>query len=252
MKIGIMGAMDQEVGILRESLKNPSVQTVGRREYYSGSLFGRDAVIVFSRWGKVASASTATTLIDKFGVNMIMFTGAAGAISPALNIGDIVIAERLIQHDLDASAIPPFKRFEVPLLGVSEFHVNGETIEIAKRSAMQFLTLDLPEQIRSDVLSKFHISKPEMTTGTIASGDQFIADPNHVETLRRAIPNLQCVEMEGAAVAQVCYEHDIPFIVCRSISDRADHSAVIDFPMFVNEIVRYFSFGFVRRMMENM
>ena len=115
MKIGIMGAMEQEIGLLRRKIERPNHEIHGMRKYTSGQLFGRDVVTVFSRWGKVAAASTVTTLFERYGVDLIIFTGVAGAADEALNIGDVVVATETVQHDMDASALPGLSRFEVPI-----------------------------------------------------------------------------------------------------------------------------------------
>jgi len=246
MRIGILGAMPEEIDLLAVELRKEEETTIGRRQYLAGKLFDQDAVIVFSRWGKVASASTVTTLIDHFGVGMIIFTGVAGAVSEELEIGDIVVASELVQHDLDASAIPPFQRFEVPLLGVTHLQVAADTVEQVGRAAREYLTKQIASDIGPETLAEFNIAHPKVVIGTIASGDQFIADPEKVARLRLDIPNLKCVEMEGAAVAQVCHEHDIPFMVMRAISDKADHSAKIDFTKFLNRIASHYTRGVIR------
>jgi len=252
MKIGIVGAMQEEVNLLKNDLTDFSEELVGKRQYLIGKLYGKEVVTVFSRWGKVASASTVTTLIDKFGVSMIIFTGVAGAASPELEIGDVVIADNLLQHDLDASVLPMFKKFEVPLLGVSYFAVQKSYVDLAKTAANDYLKHELFSEVDKQVLTEFKIAVPKVVTGTIASGDQFIADDEIIKELAHSIDNLKCVEMEGAAVAQVCYEHDIPYIVCRSISDKADHSAVIDFPKFVQLVASHFSRGIVRNLLHKL
>src|SRR5262245_1292446 len=102
MKIGVVGAMPQEIAVLKRDLQNVRSQTRGMREYMEGTLYGKDVVLVFSRWAKVAAASTVTTLIEVYGVDLVVFTGVAGATDAALDIGDVVIASALVQHDLDA------------------------------------------------------------------------------------------------------------------------------------------------------
>ncbi len=106
MKIGILGAMEEEIRLLTEKILNKHSQVMGKREYISGQIFGHDVCLVFSRWGKVAAASTATTLIQHYGVERLIFTGVAGGVEPELNIGDMVVADTLVQHDMDASFLP--------------------------------------------------------------------------------------------------------------------------------------------------
>ncbi len=246
MKIGITCSMQEEINLLLADLERSESSVIGKREYSSGRLYGTEAVLVFSRWGKVASASTATTLIDRFGVEAIVFTGVAGAASPLLSIGDIVVSTALVQHDLDASALPAFAKFEIPLLGISRILADKGLIESMAESASQYISSDLLPEIGERTLSEFGIFAPKIELGLIASGDRFIADKGLINSLCEQLGDLLCVEMEGAAVAQVCYEHGVPFVVARAISDKADHSAVIDFPRFINKVACYYSRGIIR------
>ena len=245
-RIGIVGAMTEEISLLEKELGETRRQRRGMREYAEGSLYGFDAVLVFSRWGKVAAASTATTLLDVYDVKLIIFTGVAGAVAEDLEIGDVVIGDPLIQHDLDASALPGLKPHEVPLLRRSEFQAKRRFVDLAAEAAHRYLTATLPADVPHEVLSEFTLSPPKVRRGLIVSGDQFVADPETLAQLRMDLPDAQCVEMEGAAIAQVCYEHNVPAVVIRTISDKADHSAVIDFPRFVHEVASHFSRGILR------
>jgi len=246
LRIGVVGAMSEEIALLRNGLENPQVQTRGMRDYWQGSLFGRSVVLAFSRWGKVASASTVTTLIESFEVDLVVFTGVAGALAPDLDIGDIVIAESLMQHDMDASALPGIKPFEIPLLGVENFPIKKRLVDLATESARRYLTEDLPNDVPSELLHEFGIVQPKVCTGLIITQDQVVGSTEAQSKIKRAIPAALCVEMEGAAVAQVCYEHDVPVAVVRAISDKADHSAVINFPRFVDKVASHFTCGIVR------
>lgn len=250
MKIGVMGAMPEEVSRLRTSLLSSRRETHGMREYAVGTLRGREVVLVFSRWGKVAAASTATTLIERFGVDVLLFTGVAGALDPALAVGDIVVARELVQHDMDASALAGIAPFEIPLLGRSSFPVRGDLVQKAQTAARQYLALDLPSDIAPETLRTFGISTPAVVSGLVASGDQFIASAHVGDALRRKLPGVLCVEMEGAAVAQVAHEHGIPFAVIRTISDRADHGAPVDFPRFLDGVATHFTCGVTARLLD--
>jgi adenosylhomocysteine nucleosidase len=252
MKIGIMGAMAEEISLLRHHLSETQVETRGMREYVSGQLRHKTVTVAFSRWGKVAASSTATTLIERYGVDCLVFTGVAGALDPVLDVGDIVIADTLIQHDIDASPIPGIEKYEVPLLGLSRFKVEQRHVAVAQRAANLYLERDFPGDVPEETRREFGITKPKVVVGTIASGDQFIADDTIAQELRAQIPGLLCVEMEGAAVAQVAYEHGIPCIVLRTISDRADHQAAIDFPRFVSGIASHFTCGSVLRLLDSL
>ncbi|MEP7235977.1 MAG: 5'-methylthioadenosine/adenosylhomocysteine nucleosidase, partial [Ignavibacteriota bacterium] len=139
MTIGILSAMIEEIHLLSLGISNKEIVSIGNRDYISGELEGKNVVAAFSRWGKVAAAQTAATMITKFGAAKIIFTGAAGAAAPHLHIGDVVIGKDLIQHDMDASAIPAFKKFEIPLLGITHFHSDPSLAGLALDSARSYL-----------------------------------------------------------------------------------------------------------------
>jgi len=242
LKIGILGAMLEEVSFIKNKMQINNVHEIGGRQYFEGQLHGIDTVLVFSRWGKVASSSTVTTLINHFGANLVFFTGVAGAVSKELNIGDIVISEALYQHDMDAR--PLFKRHQIPLTNQILFKTNEHYREITKKSAHNFLQ-KIKTEIPENTLSLFSISSPKVYVGLIASGDQFITNADVHDSLKFEGENVMAVEMEGAAVAQVCEEHSIPYIIIRTISDTADHSAVINFQEFIIEIAARYSEGIV-------
>jgi len=252
MKVGIIGAMPAETALLQRDMKVVRRQTRGMREYLEGELYGKDVVLVFSRCAKVAAASTVTTLIEVFGVDLVVFTGVAGAADPALEIGDVVIGTALVQHDLDAR--PLFRRFEVPLLDKIAFEAPPAILALARRSAQRYLHEALHQDVPAEVLDVFGIKAvPRLWEGLIVSGDQFIANPETLLGLRVALmneglPAPLCVEMEGAAVAEVCHEHGVPVIVMRAISDKADHSAAVNFFPFVEKIASHLTCGIVREL----
>lgn len=250
IKLGIMGAMAEEIAQLRRHMSATRSETCGMREYLSGTLRGHEATLVFSRWGKVAASSTATTLIERHGVTCLLFTGVAGALDRDLNVGDIVVADTLVQHDMDVSAIPGMAPFDIPLLGISHFKTNPIHVSAAMRAAEIYLARDLRTDVPQEALDEFNIKQPRVVAGTVASGDQFIADDGRAQSLRDRLPGLKCVEMEGAAVAQVAYEHGIPCLVLRTISDKADHSAPLDFPRFVTRIASHFTSGSLLRLLD--
>ncbi len=244
MKIEILGAMLEEVRTIGHAMTNVSKQTIAGREYWLGELTGRDVALVFSGWGKVAAASTTTTLIDRFGCGLVLFTGVAGAASNDLEIGAIVIASSLIQHDMDVSASGLFARFEIPLLGISFFPVSIHLSQCALTATHLFLE-KAGGHLQTHLVLAGLGRTPNVYLGIIASGDQFIASAERLAELRSDIPDLLAVEMEGAAVAQVCYEHGVECVVIRSISDRADHTAHLDFPKFVEHVASFYSLGIV-------
>ena len=250
--IGIMSAMEEEIRLLSADLVVKAERIIANRQYQTGTLYGKEVVIVLSRWGKVAASQTATTLINLFDVDSIIFTGVAGGADPTLSIGDIVISSELVQHDVDASAVPPMKRFEIPLLGISHFQADVTMADAAYFAAKEYVKNELQKEVPAKYLEKYKIAMPQVMKGLVASGDQFIADPMKLLELRTILPELKCVEMEGAAVAQVCYEHSIPFLAIRIVSDKADHSAAIDFPMFVEHIAAHYTRRIVKGMLERL
>lgn len=215
------------------------------RTYYAGTFEGIKTVVVFSRWGKVAAATTVSTLIHDFNITELLFTGVAGAINPDLNIGDIVIAKRLIHHDMDAR--PLMNRFEVPLLDKTYFEGDANLVQKASQSISQLLeSKTLHTVIKDNDLNAFNITNPRLHIGDIASGDQFFSSIRQKQPLHATLPSTLCVEMEGAAVAQVCYEHGLPFAIIRTISDVADETSHIDFPLFVEKIASKYSVEIVK------
>jgi len=246
MRLGIISALHEEQAGLVEAMERPSRLIHGMREYFVGQLWEIDAVCVLSRIGKVAAAMTATTLVEKFGVTHILFTGVAGAGDKTVHVGDIVIAESLVQHDMDAS--PLFPRFEVPLIGRSHFQPNLELSMRLLGAAHDFLELDFLDTIRNEDRHDFGLAQPRVHRGLIASGDQFVNDRHRLDAMNGDLPGLVAVEMEGAAVAQVCHELDVPFAVIRTISDNANENAAHDFMRFVKSVAAQYAFHVTRRL----
>lgn len=249
MKIGIMGAMIEEITLLKEELQDIQIEEIGNRIYYSGKLYGIDVVLVFSRWGKVAAAITATTLITKYNVDQLIFTGIAGAANQDLSVGDIVIGETLYQHDMDAR--PIFKQYEIPLTETIFLKSDNDLIYKTHYAVNKFLS-EISKFIQLDALESFSIQNPSVHIGKIASGDAFIADQFKTAELVTAMPDVLAVEMEGAAVAQVCFDHQVPFVVIRTISDKANHSAVIDFQKFIKDIAKHYSKNIIYQYITNL
>ena len=230
--------MHDEVAELLSVLKNITTTDLGKRTYYQGTLNNTEVVVVFSRWGKVAASVTTTQLINTFSPSEIIFTGVAGGINPDLNIGDIVIGKELVQHDMDAS--PLFPKFDIPLLDIQRFNtLNSSKFEA---SVVNFIN-NYQQHVSASDASTFKIQTPKTIQGLIASGDQFISSPKKVADLQTELPELQCVEMEGAAVAQVCYEYEVPFQIIRIISDKANDDAPIDFPVFTKQVASKYAKG---------
>ncbi|WP_060874627.1 5'-methylthioadenosine/adenosylhomocysteine nucleosidase [Myroides odoratus] len=233
--IGIMGAIPQEVDGIIAILQDKKTITLGNRTYYQGVLGKQNVVVVYSRIGKVAASATASALLLRFNVSEIIFIGVAGGIAPHIEVGDVIVARDLIQYDMDVSPLRP--QYEIPLLNKTYF----ETSEMRSKQVMQhierFLSPDiLSAKIAPQELDKFAIKQPQVYFGTIASGDQFFSTNQQKENLQQALPDVLCVEMEGAAVAQVCYEYGIPCTVIRTISDKANQEASFSFESFVKQV----------------
>ena len=241
--IAILSAMREEMQALVDQLQNSKTYTKGKRRYHTGSLFGKDVVLAFSRWGKVAAATTATQVINDFKLSELLFSGVAGAVSDRLRIGDIVIGEKLFQHDIDAT--PLFQSFEVPLLNKTYFSTEVTRRERLFDAAKQF-TNNFGAVIQTKTAMDFGIEHPEILSGDIASGDQFITKKSQINFINSNLSSVLCVEMEGAAVAQVCYEYQIPFSILRIISDDANDNAHIDFEKFADRIAGKYALNILK------
>lgn len=186
------------------------------REFWAGHLHGQDVVAVLSRIGKVAAATTAVVLIERFKVDRIVFTGVAGGLAPHVKVGDVVVADSFIQHDLDAS--PIFPKYEVPLYGADRFATDAALSGQLARAARKALP------------------GAALHRGLVASGDRFVSTTAESRSLQAALPDALAVEMEGAAFAQVCHDYGVPFAAVRTVSDRADDEAHGDFMTFIQEV----------------
>ncbi len=238
-----MSAMREEMQALVDQLQNVKTYTKGKRRYHVGSLSGKHVVLVFSRWGKVAAATTATQLINDFEVSELLFSGVAGAVSDHLRIGDVVIGEKLFQHDINAA--PLFQQFEVPLLNKTYFNTDIARREKLFEAAIQFAG-NFSTEIETNVALDFGIEYPKIVLGDIASGDQFITKKSQINFINSNLSSVICVEMEGAAVAQVCYEYQIPFSILRIVSDDANDNAHIDFEKFADRIAGKYALNILK------
>ena len=239
----ILSALAQEQSGLIELLHKPNKVTRAGRDFWLGDLHGQSVVLALSKIGKVAAATTATALIERFGVQRMVFTGVAGGLGEGVNVGDVVVARDFVQHDLDAS--PLFPRYEVPLYGKSRF--DGDVA----------LTAALFEASRTALADrKLHPAYPKAKAhlGLIASGDRFVSGAMESSTLRTALLSAGldalAVEMEGAAVAQTCHDYGVPFAAVRTISDRADDTAHVDFPSFIDQVASKYALAIVARFLQ--
>ncbi len=223
--LALISAMPDELAAVIDAVDAHEVIELGGRRYHRGHHHGEPVVCVISRIGKVAAATTTAILLERFEPRAVVMTGLAGAIDPALRIGDIVIADRLVQHDLDAR--PLFPRYEIPLLGRSELPTDPALSSRLEAAARAFVP---PPEVAA-----LGIARPTVHRGLVASGDRFVAAADDVSRLRGELAGLLAVEMEGAAVAQVCVEHGVPVAIARVISDTADHGAAVDFSRFLRD-----------------
>lgn len=244
--LGVISAHPRECeGLSHLMDKSVKITESGKRSFYRGKLWGYETVLTTSRVGKVAAATTVCHLINEHKVDLILFIGVAGGIDPRLHIGDIVIGNELIQHDLDTR--PLSSQFSIPLLGVKELYPDPFLCELMESSAKQFIQNDLQNALSSSTLKTLGITKPKVLSGLIASGDQFISKKAQVDNLKADLPNLLCVEMEGAAVAQVCFEHDIPCAIVRLISDTSNEQAPDKCLQFMKEAAPSYSKNILRQ-----
>lgn len=211
MRIGIIGAMSEEVQGLKNLLQNTREEKMGNLTFYIGQISGKDIVLLETGIGKVNAAIGATLMAKVYNVDKIIFTGVAGGINPTLDLGDVVISSDLIQHDMDVTAFGE-KLGVIPRMEVSTFKADPKLMELALNASRKL--------------------KGKTVVGRILSGDQFIASPEKIEFLRTEF-NGECAEMEGAAVAHVCYIFDIPFVVIRTMSDKANSDAHTDYATFM-------------------
>lgn len=238
--IGILCAMQEEVADILKCIENAVQTEIGCRTYYKGTICEQEVVVVFSRWGKVGAATTTTMLIDHFKVSEIIFVGTAGALNAELNVGDIVIGKQFLQHDFNCA--PILKPYELPFINrrfLEAADIQVQKAEIAVSSFLQ--SNNFTQSFSQEQRELFHLQNPKYKVGQIASGDSFFSTDKQKQELLEKFPSLLCVEMEGASVAQVCYEYEIPLTVIRVISDSANDNATIDFNKFIKEVAANYS-----------
>lgn len=210
--IGIIGAMDEEITLLLQRLEQQVTDTQAGLSFVQGQFHGKEVVVCKSGVGKVNAAVTAQVLIDRYDVGAIWFTGVAGALDPSLDIGDIVISSSCQQHDMDCSPLG-IPRGITPYQEVSDFPADPGFIRLAEAACSRVC------------------KENRYITGRILSGDQFIADSGVVRFLHEDMRGA-CVEMEGAAIGQVCHMNSVPYVMLRSMSDKADGTANVNFAEF--------------------
>jgi adenosylhomocysteine nucleosidase len=236
--IGIMSAMHEELAAVLAAMPDEQRVTAAGRDFWVGHWQGHSVVAVLSRIGKVAAATTATVLLERFGVDTLVFTGVAGGLGSGVRVGDVVVADGFVQHDMDAS--PLFPRHEVPLYGRARFEADADLGGQLAQASEQVLS-NAALYLGAGTLAEFQLHVPRVHQGLVLSGDRFVSTSAESHVLRQALPEALAVEMEGAAVAQVCHDYGVPFAAVRTISDRADDAAHNDFQRFIREVASRYS-----------
>ncbi len=211
-KIGIIGAMDEEVNRLKSRMENTKVKTVASMEFCEGTLQGKDVIVVRCGIGKVNAAVCTQILADLYGVEVVINTGVAGSLRNEIDIADIVLSTDTLHHDMDATGFG-YELGVIPRMDHSIFEADRKLMELAK-------------EVCAEVIPEVGVH-----TGRIVSGDQFISDSGKKDWLVENFGGY-CTEMEGAAIAQAAYLNNIPFLIIRAISDKADHSAEMTYTEF--------------------
>lgn len=238
--IAILSALVDEQRGLLDALAQPRRVERSGRTFWTGQLSGVPVVLATSGIGKVAAAITSTVLMEVFGATQVVFTGVAGGVGPGVAVGDVVVGNAFLQHDMDCS--PLFPRYEIPLYGQSLIDADPA------------LTLALLQTCRyTPLVHPGHAVPVVIHQGLIASGDRFVCRAGEVAELMAAMANAGyhplALEMECAAVAQVCQDYGVPFSAVRTISDRADAQAHGDFQQFVTQVASQYSFQIIMNLM---
>ena len=210
--IGIIGAMEEEVAILKDKLTDMNEISVAHVKFYRGKLNSKEVVLTQSGIGKVNAAISTTLIIEKFNPKLIINTGSAGALDESLSVGDMLISNDVVYHDVDATAFG-YKLGQIPQMPL-EFKSDQELLKSVET-----------------VINKNYNAK----IGQIVSGDSFIGSVDQRLTIKRQFPEAMAVEMEATAIAQTCHQFHVPFIVTRAVSDLANGKADISFEEFLGE-----------------
>lgn len=230
MTIGIIAAMAEELEILLKDLILEEKKEKANMTFHKGKLYGKNIVAVVCGIGKVNSAICTQILASEYNVDKVINVGVAGGIGKEIYPGDIVVAENLVQHDMDTTAFGD-KVGQIPRLDTFDFKCDEEMVALAKKACAE-------------------LSEINSFTGRIASGDQFVANIEKIQWLDKEFGAISC-EMEGASIAQVCYLNSIPFVVIRSISDNANNGAHMDYQKFIPVAVKN-STKILKQMLEMM
>jgi adenosylhomocysteine nucleosidase len=237
-RIAIISALHEELAGLLDLMPDEHNISVAGRQFWRGHLHGHEVVAVLSGIGKVAAATTTTVLLERFRPQQLIFTGVAGGVGDGVTVGDIVVGSRYLQHDMDAS--PLFPRHEMPGYGLSRFPADPALLRVLQQAAEDAVAW-LPGQLDAATRAAFGLQTPRVRCGKIITGDRFVATAAESRALRAELSEALAVDMESGAVAQVCHDYVVPFCAVRTISDRADDAAHVDFPAFLQRVARHYS-----------
>lgn len=212
MKIGVIGAMEEEVELLRGSLENVTTEEIAHCEFTAGTYKGQEVVLLKSGIGKVNAAMSTTLLLQKYQPDVVINTGSAGGFDQNLEVGAIVISDEVRHHDVDVTVFG-YEMGQVPQMPAA-FRSDAGLMEMAEKAVDE-------------------LGEHSYAVGLIATGDSFMNDPIRVEQVRGHFPDMKASEMEAAAVAQVCHQFDVPFVVIRALSDIAGKESNVSFDEFL-------------------
>jgi adenosylhomocysteine nucleosidase len=244
--IAIVSAMREELAAALGRVSEAQRVCAGGREFLCGQWHGHSVVLALSGIGKVAAATTATLMLERFNAKCLVFTGVAGGLAAQAHVGDVVLATQLLQHDMDAS--PLFPRHEVPLTGMTRYPTD-RNLTAALRSAAPQALQDVVTYLPQSEWLGLNLVKARIHEGLVISGDRFVSQTAESQALQRELPDALAVEMECAAMAQVCHDYGVPLAAVRTISDRADDTAHVDFARFIQSIASRYSVAVLERLL---
>ncbi len=249
MTTAILSALPEEQSGLLAHLQQPERIAHAGRIFHRGRLHDQPVVLALSGIGKVAAATTASALIERLGATRIVFTGVAGGVGPGVQVGDVVVAQDFVQHDMDVS--PLFARWQVPGYAAVRLPCDSDLTALLSGAVSACLA-----SAGGHFDHEFMDHAPRLHQGLVASGDRFVSCAQVARALREPLlaagHNVLAVEMEGAAVAQVCVDYGVPFAAVRTISDRADDNAHVDFPRFIAVVASRYADHIVRRLLQSL
>ena len=249
MTTAILSALPEEQSGLLAHLQQPERIAHAGRIFHRGRLHDQPVVLALSGIGKVAAATTASALIERLGATRIVFTGVAGGVGLGVQVGDVVVAQDFVQHDMDVS--PLFARWQVPGYAAVRLPCDSDLTALLSGAVSACLA-----SAEGHFDHEFMDHAPRLHQGLVASGDRFVSCAQVARALREPLlaagHNVLAVEMEGAAVAQVCVDYGVPFAAVRTISDRADDNAHVDFPRFIAIVASRYADHIVRRLLQSL